>query len=130
MKKRIFATLLLLASIAFESSAYTILISGGGKNQRFYRIYISDNTAQCTGNGNNKCFLLEGTVSAQKNTIKHNVQNVVDFVFSQVKIGNVNGEETFENDLPVSWKSLRDGNVEINVEDGVVEGVDNYDSEK
>ena len=46
MKKKIFATLLLLASIAFESSAYTILISGGGKNQRFYRIFISDKTAQ------------------------------------------------------------------------------------
>ncbi len=130
MKKRIFATLLLLASIAFESSAYTILISGGGKNQRFYRIFISDKTAQCTGNGNNKCFLLEGTISTPTKTIKHNIQNVVDFVFSQVNNGNVNGEETFENDLPVSWKSERDGNVEINIENGVVEGVDYYDSEK
>lgn len=130
MKKNLSLLLLLLVSVIHESSAWTILVTGGGRHQRFDRVYCTENHAECTGSGSLTCFPLKGMSTGLTRTIKHPIENVVNYVFDEVEKGNVNGQTNYENDLPLSWTSLKDGNVEITIQETSIQGIDNNDSEK
>jgi hypothetical protein len=123
MKKLLFI-LAILGSIVFESSAYTIIIQGGGKNHQYYRVFANDSRCVCTGNGHNSCLINLGATGSVK-TIVHPINDIIFYVTNQVDKGNVNGDVNFENDLPVKWTTSEDGTLEINIDETQIQTMQN-----
>src|SRR5436190_375747 len=124
MKTKLFFFLLLLSSIAFESSAYTILIQGGGANHQYYRVYANPRRCECTGAGHNSC-LISLSAGGSVKGIFHPINDIIQYVRAQVDLGNTKGDVKYENDLPVQWTSSPDGTLEINIDETSIQQTEN-----
>ncbi len=101
MKTKILFTFLLLASLAYNSSAITIVISGGNRHNKFSYVRLDERSVICRGSGNITCPVDFGVRDHIRTT--HKVNAVVDFVYDQLEKGTTKGETEFEGSLPVSW---------------------------
>ena len=117
MKTKIILTVLLIASIQFEASAFKIILSGGGKDNTYYSVELTSAHCFCRGVGNNICPIKFATVEGMTQTNWHPLKNVTEFVLSQIKKGITSGDMIFENDLPISWKVSSDKTIFIDVDE-------------
>ena len=119
---------LLMITMGFSASAYTILISGGGRHNQYYRVFANDNRVECTGSGHNSC-LISTSGGGYSKTTWHSFSDVVDYVLEKVNNGMKDGDVMYENDLPVQWKSMEDDMIEINIQEIELKGVTQYEAE-
>ena len=125
MKTKILFTFLLLATIAYNASAITITIQGGGHTSRFNYIRLDDKQLTCKGRGSLVC-PIDFSVKDQ-NRVAHKVDGVVDFVNERIAAGEKSGKVDYEKGLPVSWKMMEDETVQIDIADDGSTQFDSYE---
>ena len=126
MKKQFILFILLMATIAFEASSFTIIISGGGKNHRYRYVIVTDKMVKCLDNGSNNCPINFEDHSLVPKTYDH-LNLLVDFVKGEIAGGRNSGNALF-NGWPISWKMNDDNqNIEINVDENRVEHPELYE---
>jgi hypothetical protein len=125
MKKKLLLSFILMSLFVYNASAYKIIISGGGKKNRFHYIELADDHCYCRGAGNNEC-----PVSFRKPSLFgvktwFTMNEVVEYVKAQVLQGNTTGETVYGNELPVKWVASGDDNLEIDIDSKEVSGIEN-----
>ena len=129
MKTKIILTVLLIASIQFEASAFKIILNGGGKDNKYYSVELTSAHCYCRGAGNNTCPVDFATVEGMTQTTWHPLKNVTEFVLSQIKAGILSGDMIFENDLPINWKVYPDKTIIIDVDERGYKKINQIDEE-
>ncbi len=117
MKKQILLVVGLLFSIVMQSSAFSILISGGGRNHRYDYTFFDDNKCVCKGRGWNECGFTFGSHVADK-VIPGN--KIVEAVLEMIDEGKTEGEFLFEEVLPVSYETDKEGVTTITTKEDYV----------
>jgi hypothetical protein len=130
MKNKIILTLILISSLAYNASAYKIIIAGGGPNRLYNYIEIDEKHCTCRGNGHNPCPVNFGSMQGQTMSTWVPMDKITDYVYSQVKEGNTSGETIFEDDLPVKWNVTDKETIEIEIDNTNVKGLEKYYDEK
>ncbi len=122
MKTKIILTIVFLASLAYEASAFKIIISGGTRRNKFDYVEIDDFHCTCKGNGNNECPVRFPYSQVKAITTWFPTNDIIDYVFLQVKEGKTKGETLFGKELPVRWTSSGDNTVEIDLDNSDIRG--------
>jgi hypothetical protein len=130
MKTKIFLLLLMIASIAAEASDYKIIIRGGGRHNKYYEVILTNDLCKCTGVGNNDCPIKFGTAQSSVTNNWYNLDEVTSHIADLVGGGKKSGEIKYQNDLPVRWKMFDRENIEINIENSGIRGLEKYDVPK
>jgi hypothetical protein len=125
MKKKLLLSFILMSFFAYNASAYKIIISGGGKKNRFQYIEIADDHCYCRGVGNNECPVSFRKPSLFAVKTWFTMNEIVEYVNEQVKLGNTTGETVYGDELPVKWVATGDDNLEIDIESKDVRGIEN-----
>ncbi len=120
--------MLFLASVAYEASAFKIIIQGGSGGNKFYEVIFSNNYLKCKGRGNNECPINFGTMQSSLTKQWYGMSEIVDFVGKQIEAGNTSGSENYNNDLPIRWNMQDDENVEIDIEECGIKGLEKYET--
>ena len=130
MKTKIFLLLLMIASIAAEAVPYKIIIRGGGRHNKYYEVILTSDLCKCTGVGNNDCPIKFGAAQSSVTRNWYNLDEVTGHVAELVRSGKTSGDTKYRNDLPVSWKMIDRENIEINIENSGIKGLERYDISK
>ena len=130
MKSKIILLILMVASFASEASNFRIIIRGGGRDHKYYEVILTSDVCKCTGVGNNDCPIKFGTAQSSVTNNWYNLDEVTSYVAELVKSGKKSGETKYQNDLPVSWKMFDRENIEINIEQSGIKGLEKYDISK
>jgi hypothetical protein len=117
MKTKIIFSLLFLAFIANEVSAFTIIIAGGTRRHKFDYVRLDDNICKCTGRGSNECPIKFGGAAVDMTGNPHSLNDITEYVLKQVDNGSKAGTLQYDNVLPVSWKMIDDENIQIDIDD-------------
>lgn len=118
MLKKVLLLFALVASMISSASAYTIIIQGGGANQKFNYVLLNSRRCECRGNGNITCPV---TFNVKAGTKIVNIEPVVVEVQARYAKGEKEGSFVYDGILPVSWKtSVKDELVITTVEDEVL----------
>ncbi len=125
MKSKIILLLLFLASFAYEVSAFTIIIRGGGGAKRYKVVEMTREKLKCTGQGSLYCPLLSFLVNSNASARWYDLGEVVNYVDKQVSTGIKSGDENYNNDLPIRWDMQDEENIEITIEESGVRELEN-----
>ncbi len=117
MKKQILLVVGLFFSLVMQSSAFKIIIIGGTHNHRFDYTYFDDEKCVCKGRGWNDCAITLNSHAAEK-VIPGN--KIVDAVLEMLDEGKTEGEFTFEDVLPVSFETDKEGVTTITTKEDYV----------
>lgn len=118
MTKKFLMIFALVASMITSASAYTIIIQGGGPNQKFNYVMVNSKRCECRGSGHVSCPV---TFNVKAGTKLINMEEVVSAVQARYAKGDKEGSFEFEDVLPVSWKtSSNDELVITTIEDEVL----------
>lgn len=117
MKKQILLVVGLLFSIVMQSSAFKIIISGGGRNHKFDYTYLDNEKCICRGSGFVNCGVTLNSV-VQEKVIPGD--KLVETVLQMLDEGKTKGEFTFEGILPVSFETDKEGVTTITTEEDYV----------
>jgi hypothetical protein len=115
MKTKILFAFLLLASMAYDASAVKVILSGGGRNNKYGYIKLDDVWVICKGRGNINCPVVFNVRDQMR--VTHKVDAVVDYVYDQIEKGVRNGKTNFEGSLPVEWTMKDDETLQIDISD-------------
>ena len=118
MSKKILFIFALVASMISSASAYTIVIQGGGANQKFNYVLVNSRRCECRGSGHITCPVSFNVQAGGKLIYMEDVVNAVQARYAK---GEKDGTMQFEEALPVSWKtSDNDELVITTIEDEVL----------
>lgn len=130
MKTKLLFTLILIAVMGTQASAITIIIKGGGRNQLFNYVEVTPAKVICKGAGYIVCPITYAAVQSYARTVWHPLQDVTDFVLKQVENGAAKGEVKYEDDLPVTWSMDDNEGLQIDIEEGAVKGLKEYEEKE
>jgi len=129
MKTKIILTLFLLASVAYEASAFKIILSGGKKNKYNY-VSLGDQHCYCKGAGDITCPISFDKPQAKGTNTWFPMNEIVAYVMKQIKTGSATGETFYGKELPVKWQSTGVDNVEIDIDTKETRGIDSFNEQK
>ena len=121
MKAKILSSLLLMLLISFSSFAWKkILIQGGGKNQRFNKVKVTEKEIECTGVGHLVCPVTWEAIGSPSAKTIFPLGEVVAYVQAMVEKGEMKGEAVYEGELPIEWYvSKEDLNITVYDDDSI-----------
>jgi len=115
MKTKLLSSLLLLTLISFSSFAWKkVIIRGGGKDQKFNYVEVTEKKILCEGVGHIVCPVTWYSVAVAKTTFP--LDGVVSHVQGLVGKGEYKGEDVYEGELKIEWYKS-DENLEITIYD-------------
>jgi hypothetical protein len=107
--------LLGLVAFSFQANAFTIVIQGGTKKNKYDYIESSSTHLICRGSGPNFCPV--SYQAAFEKGVEIRISDVTDYVALQIEKGEKEGGTMFREVLPIKWTALDDGmQVEIESE--------------
>lgn len=89
----------LLAFVASEVSAYTVILVGGTRNHTYYKVICNRTKTECRGRGNNPCLIQfnpDGNIHIAYN-------DILDQVLRRYDNGESKGTFVYDESIPVSW---------------------------
>lgn len=120
MKTKVILTLLFIMTLMMESQAFTVVIQGGSRNNKFNYVRASNQSLICRGSGFISCPL--DLIAQIKNLRIANPAECIDQVSKAWEEGKTTGEMKTVDGIPVSWKTDdKDLIIQFDVETGQVE---------
>jgi len=99
--------LLGLVAFAYEANAFTIIIQGGTKKNKYDYIESTSKHLICRGAGPNFCPV--SWEATNEKGVQIFISEVTDYVAKQIESGETEGGTMFRDVLPVKWTALEDG---------------------
>lgn len=111
MKTKLILLALLLIGGLNHAFAFKVVLSGGGLNNQYNYVRLSNISLTCAGTGYNYCPI--DKITAIKNIRMASPSEIQEKVFSLYESGKDNGETEFEGPVKVSWWTDKDLNLNI-----------------
>ena len=110
-------TMLITALIMISdilSAGPVIIISGGGRRQKFNYVYKDDGKIVCRGSGWITCPV--GWYQAQEGPVTENVWDIVEYVGKLVDQGEKSGDIKYKDAIPVHWEKTGEDELTVKID--------------